>query len=259
MSVPVALSPVASHDFTEAPDFSAFTPAVRRRSDQPSKLTERQRKAATIALSRQLEAVIFYQGVEISPENLGCLGLTVRQAWDLCASNLLFWATIPDDEKDPSDPEDHTLRFHLRPASAPYLDMSPSPLRVVKPKPSEHLKKDLTVTGGEEVLHSHSGWWEVGTDGAPSPSWLAHPLTFSCLHNFLNSQFDQEIYYVTTHNFSRLFICAPLNTSTGSKYSEEIKLAHNGPIPHPRALTYRLGFPVEALDVSPEKVLLPHS
>ncbi|TNL99368.1 hypothetical protein [Corynebacterium tapiri] len=67
-------------------------PALQwRREDTP-----RARRVAAVALSTELNAVITLASVAQSATELGCMGLSIRQAWEESADNLLALAGSPD-------------------------------------------------------------------------------------------------------------------------------------------------------------------
>lgn len=122
---------------------------------------ERQSSAAFISLSPGLVCQFTApNGATVTHQQVGALGLTAHQAWDLAARNLLATAQRGDG-----------IEFWVRPAATRLPEL------------------DGTGLAG----------YEVRGDASPPAAWLAHPTTFSTLHRHFAHVFgtDGERAYYT--------------------------------------------------------------
>lgn len=156
---------------------------------------ERHSSAAFISLSPGLVCQFTApSGATATHQQVGALGLTAHQAWDLAARSLLATAQHGDG-----------IEFWVRPAATRLPELDGNGL----------------------------AGYEVRGDTAPPAAWLAHPTTFSTLHQHFAHIFgtDGELAYYTRDKRELFVFDAPADEVAAVVGAEGV-------------LEYSLGFPL---------------
>lgn len=138
----------------------------------------------------------------ISHRDVDDLGLSLRQAWNASAFNLLS-----------ASHNGHSLRFHTRPASARLSSRCPQGV-------------------------------EVTMDGCHTTSWLAHPQTFTLLHEHMRSLLSSSNLVYLAPREDILFVLADTSFSEATawaQYAAETTALYSALITFP--LVWNNGFP----------------
>ncbi|MHA2789324.1 hypothetical protein ACXZ66_09290 [Corynebacterium sp. S7] len=165
-------------------------------SATPWKGTPSAERNPELMLSRDFScALVDHEGLPLAHNALGTSGLSIRKAWDLAASQLLYRHSFSEGTE-----------FLVRDA---------------------RLRSQQNAVLGLEVSFKHS----------PAAAWLAHPYTFSVLHQHFHNLVRpaKSLVYATTDQLDLFVFDAHPHELSATFESEKARMS---------LIVYSLGFPL---------------